>query len=609
MNLWLRQTITGDRSCSQGTKRSDQHDSFREMHVVEHGGEAGRRAPYPNVEQPSGGRYTQNGYISHQKISLTKFQNAEWTVVEPIPPEALATSLPPSPLEATSHTTPEEKKKMSVSREIENSANSREWTSSHSISASSRTSSQTMSLDSKNTLYKGSKRQLRYRRPQSPSFNSFVAVKQAKGLSGVSEDDLKLLSKLRRRVQLLRLQVQGQRLLVDSKREAQSDADEQYIKMIRTHHALNEPGQMSPSNVVALENLWRLCQAARDEYGPAADSLVSMEYRLEVEEARLERTEERIYDRFDVSQSASHLTSLPMDLDLDLSEDGGSSPGEDHDESSDKSTQASQPTSNVGYNDYLWRLGNLDLLQERHQGLINEKMMLEEEQAKRQRLGVDLDEEDLEFLAHFEENIVPVKKELEEVSEDVKRLKRLCIEKGLMTADGKPTQLSALDEVSTLESGEESQSELPAEQSKLPQHQVPSGNNEAGFSVSPSHGGFGPFINLWLLHKLRSSAMEILLLATYVAAIVGNIDGLNWQTEAFRLWERDGTQRETPGEIYNRLERHIISSLHQYYETILKFDEGKNAAATKKAFSLNSAASRISRSIKSWFKPRPNSTV
>jgi hypothetical protein len=276
-----------------------------------------------------------------------------------------------------------------------------------------------------------------------------MAPENVEGGSHVSEEDLKLLLKLRRRAQLLRLQVQEKRVLVESKREAQCDADEQYIKNIRMHHALNEqPGQMDPSEVAALEILWSLCQTAHKEYGSAADSLTDMEYRLEAEEARLERTETRFCGHLDIPQPAPLLTSLLRDPGRDISQDG------DHDKSSSKSTQESQPTSQVGYSDYLWRLGNLDLAQERYQALINEKSMLEEEQTKRQRLGLDLDEEDSEFLMHFEETLEPVKKELDEVSEDVQRLKQLCIEKGLMDVHGKPTLSSVFDGASTSESRE-----------------------------------------------------------------------------------------------------------------------------------------------------------
>jgi hypothetical protein len=527
-----------DTACLHGTTRKAPRDNFREAQLVEHGcdgGEGSLRIHDIKGAQLSKHVDTQNGDTDHSKITIANFPSTEWPIGEPIPSEALATSLRPPPLEAASNTSPEQgENKISMPEEREASINGLNGTSSHSGGTSPTMSSRSMSLDSTPTVYKSFDDQLRYPTPKTPSISSHVVVNRTEKLAGISEEDLKILSRLRRRVQLLRLQVQGQRVLIESKREEQSSADEKYIKWIRTHHVSKEnPGQIDASEVQALETLWKQCQAARDAYGPAADSLFSLEYGLEVEEARLEQIEGRVYGQIDVSQSSSRLTSYPKDSDDDISQT------EDHDAASDKRSQPSQNTSQVVYNDYLWRLGNLDLLQERYQGLINERSMLEEEREKRQRVGLDLDSEDLDFLAHFGDTLEPVRKELAEVSADVERLKQLCIEQGLMTIDGKPTWTSADDAASISESGEETQSELPTDHSKPSQHQKPSGNNEPDSRVSDSHGGFGPFINLWLLHKLRSSAMEILLLACYVAARVYSMDGLKWQAEALRLWGQD----------------------------------------------------------------------
>ena len=252
--------------------------------------------------------------------------------------------------------------------------------------------------------------------------------------SGISDTELKRLLKLRHRVQTIRLQIHAQRAQVDAKRDAQSDADEQYIKRIRTNHVTkDQPGQTDASELPVLENLWRLCQATRDAYGPALDSLLSLEYRLEMEEAKLERIEERVYKQLNMTQPESPITfSLPL-----RKQNDDASQDEDF-ESTSQSSQESKHTDDVGYDDYLRRLGNLDLLQERYQSLINEKAMLEEEQAKRWRVGRVLNSENMDFLAHFEEILKPVRDEIGEVSEDVKRLKQLCLEKGLMDADGNP---------------------------------------------------------------------------------------------------------------------------------------------------------------------------
>jgi hypothetical protein len=586
-------------ACLRGNTHNAQQDTFCEGHLHEHGGEAELGLPSLNGANRSKRRYSQDSNVGYTKHAPMGTQDAEWMLVEPIPPK-LATSSPPPPVEAASQTSLKlEEKSMTKSEEVEHLANGMNGTGSHSTPKSRRTSSSSMSLDSK-TIYKEPFDHIRYQRPQAPSIESSVPANRQVTHPGVSEQDLKLLLKLRRRVQLLRLQIQGQRGVVELMREAQSDADEQYIKRIRTNHVSKDHSeQTNPSEALALENLWRLCQAARDAYGPAEDSLISMEKRLEVEEARLERIEERFYQRLDESQPASQATSL-----LTI-EDEAAYQNEDDDESSEQGSTISRPADEVDYDDYLWRLGNLDLLQERHQSLVNEKLMLEEEQEKRRRVGMDLNAESLDFLGRFEEILAPVKMEIEEVSKDIERIKQLCIKKGLMDAHGNPIQAPAIDETPESKSQEEVQSELPAEHSKPSQHQDPSGNNEADFRASASHEGFGPFINLWLLHKLRSSALEILLLACYVAAAVTNLDGINWQAEALRLWDKDGAEEATPGQLWKGLESYV-TSIPRFYTTIER-DKEEHIATAKKTRSLESIASQISLTIKSFLRPKAKS--
>ena len=157
---------------------------------------------------------------------------------------------------------------------------------------------------------------------------------------------------------------------------------------------------------------------------------------------------------------------------------------------------------------------------------------------------------------------------------------------------GIPTEKSAVGEASPSESGEEAKFERPAEHSKPPQCQEPSGNNEVDSSVSVCHGGFGPFINLWLLHKLRSSSIEVLLFTCYVAASVDNMDGLKWKAEALRLWKQDGAGKNTSEDV-ERLESYIISSIRRSFDKISIHDEGKQYPVAGRE-SSKSTVNRIS---------------
>jgi hypothetical protein len=550
----------------QGTTRNGQRYAFREAPPVEpggDGGEGGLRADALKTMQLFGHEYTHNSAVGHLEVTSTEFRRARWSVGGPSPPKTVAT-LPSTHMEATSQKGRNIKQmKTSMVKDIEKSANGANGAGLHSSTMSPCTSSHSsISLKPKTALDLDSDGPIRYPQPRTPSIDSPILVKPTKRPPGISDAELKRLLKLRRRIQALRLQIYKQRGLVDAKRDAQFEADERYMKRIRTNHVTKEqPGEMDASEFLDLENLWRLCQTARNEYGPAVDSLLAMENRLESEEAKLERIEGRLYEQFNPSRPTSPVIGPVNDLNMDTSQE------EDSDDSSSQSSQEHTQTDEVNYDDYLRRLGNLDLLQERFQLLINEKAMLEEEQTKRSRVGKDLDSESRDFLARFDDILKPVGDEIEEVSHDVERLKQICMEKGLMDADGNSTQIHPFGKASPWESGEQVQTENFAEHSKPPQHQEPSGNNEMGTRDSDSHGGYGPFINLWLLHILRLSRWQILLLACWVAACVNNIDELKWQAEAIRLWEHDGAGKGTP-EDAERLESYSI-----HYTPILRQDD------------------------------------
>jgi hypothetical protein len=73
--------------------------------------------------------------------------------------------------------------------------------------------------------------------------------------------------------------------------------------------------------------------------------------------------------------------------------------------SSSESALESERKDELYYDDYLRRLENLNILRERYEELIHEKEKLEAELERRQELWIELDAEDIDFLAHFGETI------------------------------------------------------------------------------------------------------------------------------------------------------------------------------------------------------------
>jgi hypothetical protein len=349
--------------------------------------------------------------------------------------------------------------------------------------------------------------------------------------SDAMSSDWRRVLKLRERVLNLRLQIQEQRTVVQSKQEAKSDADEKYIKLIRTWHVRCEGPVENDSELIELEELWRQCQAARDAYGPAEDALNAMEDRLEIEETKLSQAEDQFYGQLSLPQNSLSAESSPENLD----------------DSSDQNSMDSEPEYEPLYEDYLRRLGNQDLLLESYGGLMNEKSRLEAERERRRQVGVDLDDEDLEFLAKWANTIEPVKRELEEVSRDVERLKEMCIAQGLIDSSEPPTQPSETYEEHNPVLAENPQSDKNSTHSKLSQPQNATSNNEASSSTYIIQGQeFRNNVNSWLLDKLRSSSVEITLLASFVIQEVRGMDTTTWQLEVLRLWAKDGAGLEEP---------------------------------------------------------------
>ena len=392
-----------------------------------------------------------------------------------------------------------------------------------------------LSRDTDATTYNDSSGAIRYPLPHMPIMDPEGPNSSSPSSSTIDNGRSRVL-KLRERVKNLRLQIQEQRAVVQSKRETKADVDEQYIKMIRKRHVRYESPAENGSELTALEELWRKCQAARDAYGPAEDSLNIMEDRLETEEAKLSQAEEQFY----VQLSLPRYSPAPE------------SPNGTYDDPSDQGSVDSEPEYEPLYEEYLRRLGNQDLLLESYGGLINEKNRLEAEQLRRRRVGLDLSGEDLEFLVGWADTVEPVRKELDEVTKDVERLRKMCVAQGLIDDSGPPTQLPETREEQSQISDDHSQSEEDSTQSKAPQPQKATSNNEASSSPYISYEqDFGDNVNVnsWLLDKLRSSSHEIALLASFVFHEANGTEAKSWQPEVLRLWADDSARLEVP--VYN----------------------------------------------------------
>ncbi|RMJ29079.1 hypothetical protein PHISP_00022 [Aspergillus sp. HF37] len=147
--------------------------------------------------------------------------------------------------------------------------------------------------------------------------------------------------------------------------------------------------------------------------------------------------------------------------------------------------------------EYLSRVGDLRILQERLSELDGEWMSVTENQSLRQRVGIPMTEESLQFLHRYDEQRMQIQDEMNDVLLDINRLRAACDNDG-----------AAMDQhakgIDGLQLGEITQQ--PEDPLKTP-------------AVGDTHALFEPgtseqlsrttFINKWILHHLRHSSVEI----------------------------------------------------------------------------------------------------
>lgn len=310
-----------------------------------------------------------------------------------------------------------------------------------------------------------------------------------------------------------------------------------------------------------LPELMHDCQAARDAYGPLEDDCNDLEDQLSAKEFELDRLEEAFYKRAPEDVTiASDRPLTPAGL-----EDPGNYP------------------ISVGYSDhedeilefhplvsrFLDKLGDLDLLKERLDDLIDEKRAMEEERVKRGKFGYHLSEDDTKWLADAHNVEEGLTDQIRALEKELEYLKADCLEKGLVDKDGEPTGFLNAEQQTFTGDADVDPRGHTSEYVKFPillRH--------PGF-VRPDHKAdrrTGPLtradtrmmkgilssaetypttlrINEWLLFRLRESALDVnLLVRTFQAfSSIFNIFDDRWQFAVLDFWFRDPTMRNPRG--------------------------------------------------------------
>ena len=327
----------------------------------------------------------------------------------------------------------------------------------------------------------------------------------------------------------LRSKLHEMRKILREKQYAKSAADDRYFQTLRSKSldTVHETGGISNPQK-SLAELLQDCEQARDEYGPLEDDCNLLEDQLGQHEFELTKLEEIFYTR----QSESQFLGAEA--------------------------QKSEPTSPASYNgsevvvdshplvsQYLSKLGDVDIFRERLDWHIEEKESLEYEKDSRQRVGLDLASDDQEWLDNYENAISALQTHITEAEIEAEKLKQLCLARGLVDEAGRPTDFEKQERqtfAGDVDAGSE-RSEYVKFPLLLPQPGKQRQMQSHGSAPkSEKFSGAGNQINQWILNQLRSSPLDVNLLARTFEKDFGHIERNHWQSDVLAFWYKDGAQ-------------------------------------------------------------------
>jgi hypothetical protein len=333
----------------------------------------------------------------------------------------------------------------------------------------------------------------------------------------------------------LRSQIHEIRARLREKQFVKSVAEDLLFKRIRSQEFL-EPSQ-KPKLLVkgekTIADLMQDCQDARDEYGPLEDDCTTLEDQLSGQELRLARIEEDFYNR-------------PK-----------ASPISHPDDSVNPAFRSVSPESKSYFNGledmdthplvskFLSRLGDLDLLRERHEDLVDDSEALEKERDSRSRFQLPLDSEDQDWLDNARKSEEKLLEEIHTAEADVAVIRNQCLEMGLVDENDEPNDFESQEQVSFKGEEDVNSQDQTSGYVKYPlllPHPGAKREELAGYDLKPDEKSDNTTtrINDWLLQQLRSSALDVLLLASTYEGKGGEIND-RWQFSVLSFWYKDGT--------------------------------------------------------------------
>ncbi|KAF7595368.1 hypothetical protein BBP40_006361 [Aspergillus hancockii] len=165
--------------------------------------------------------------------------------------------------------------------------------------------------------------------------------------------------------------------------------------------------------------------------------------------------------------------------------------------------------------DYLSRVADLRIVQERLHGLYDDLRAIQHKREERRRLNIPMDEESLDFLESYDEEWSEINQELIAVQSDVDQLRAVCSEKGHFTdeyvkgRDFEHEVYPAALQYPAPEYQPQYQPQYQPEYQRVDPLKASTEEDTSPFVPIDEEVSQTRFINKWLLHRLRQSNLEI----------------------------------------------------------------------------------------------------
>ncbi|CAG8951675.1 hypothetical protein HYFRA_00005475 [Hymenoscyphus fraxineus] len=298
--------------------------------------------------------------------------------------------------------------------------------------------------------------------------------------------------------------------------------------------------------------LMQACQLIRDKYGPLEDDCNRLEDKLSADEFKQNQLEEELYKHLkeplspnsesgtmtQIDSTATASTPSPMIYDL---------------------AEASELHPLVRA--FLSKLGDLYLLMEEYDNLVEDKETLVEERSKRAQVGLQLSVEDQNFLINFESTESELTKKITETQNEVDKMRKDCFERGLVDENDEPTDLVTQERLSFREenlNAQENTSEYVKYPLLLPRQGIRDvvGKDEVEKAFHGKPHDTTNRINRWLLENMLGSPLEVRLLASTFEQFEGGKISERWQYLVLDCWTRDVPNLRRPNVYSSSLTTH-----------------------------------------------------